>query len=299
MVQMSTFGDRPHDEGQVVDGAGRIGEAVWRRGEAGGVGHRRALDRGLGAVEEGVEHLGVQSAALGLLLVEAPVFPDGFRRRLSEMRQPLVAAASRRDVEARSARPVDQFADQRRLVAIGQAVDHARRGGALGQHRAAQSIRLDGDHDHMLAVAESFQRMLGGSDRIAGRLDDDLDVGLADQGLPIVGEMRVAVAARVVEGGRGGDFGLPAEPRQILPRARRREVGDADQMDARRGRDLRQVHRAELAGADQADAQRIARRGALQKHAMKVHERSPYSAAWRCAARVTQSTSQASIGVKS
>jgi hypothetical protein len=50
----------------------------------------------------------------------------------------------------------------------------------------------------------------------------------------------------------------PADAREVAARAVGREVGDADEVHARRARDLRQVHRAELAGADQADADRLA-----------------------------------------
>jgi 2-hydroxychromene-2-carboxylate isomerase len=87
---------------------------------------------------------------------------------------------------------------------------------------------------------------------------------------------------------------------QVLPRARRRQVGDAQQVDARRGRDLAEIHGAELAGADQADAQRIVVGRALEQHAMKIHSFLRYSAAaLRRAAWVTQSSAQASSGVKS
>ena len=125
VMELAALGDRPHHERQILDRAGREGEAVRRRREAGGVGDGGALDGGLGAVEEGIEHLGIEAAALGLLLVEAPVLPHRLGRRLREVRQPLVAAAGRRHREARGARPVDQLADQRRLVAVGQAIDHA------------------------------------------------------------------------------------------------------------------------------------------------------------------------------
>jgi hypothetical protein len=106
---------------------------------------------------------------------------------LEPSRQPFVAAAGSGDLEARGARPVDQVADQRRLIAIGQAVDHARLGGALGEQRAAEGVGLDRHHDHALAVAEGLERVLDGGDRIAGRFDDDVDLGMADEGAPIVG----------------------------------------------------------------------------------------------------------------
>ena len=271
VMELAALGDRPHHEGQVLDRTGRKGEAVRRRREAGGVRHGGALDGGLGAVEEGIEHLGVEPAALGLLLVEAPVFPHRLGRRLREVRQPLVAAAGGRHLEPRGPRPVDQFADQRRLVAVGEAVDHAGLCRAAGEQRAAEGVRLDRDHHDALAVPEGFQCVLDGGNRIAGRFDDDVDLGMADQGAPVVGQKGTAVLACLGERGRARDLGLPAQPRQVLPRARRRQVGDTQQMDARRRRDLRQVHRTELAGADHADAQRIRLGRAGHEHAMETH----------------------------
>jgi hypothetical protein len=149
-----------------------------------------------------------------------------------------VAAARRRHLETGGACPVDQLADQRRLVAIGEAVDHAGRCRPLGEQRAAEGIGLDRDHDHALAVPEGFQCMLDGGNGIAGRFDDDVDVGLADQRAPIVGEMGVAVLARLGERSCRRHLGLPAQSRQVLPRTGRRQIGDAQQMDAGRGWDL-------------------------------------------------------------
>ncbi len=304
VMQVSAFRRRSHDERQVLDGAGREGKPVGRWRQPGGIRHGGALDGRLRAVEEAVEHLGIEPAASGLLLVEAPVLPHRLGRRLGEVRQPLVAAARRRDREARGARPVDQLADQRRLIAIGEAVDHAGLGRALGEQGAAKGVGLDRHHDHALAVAERFQRVLDRGNRIAGRFDDHVDLGMGNQRPPVVGQEGVAVAPRLGEGPRRRHFGLPAEPCQVLARPRRREVGDAQQVDTRRGRDLAEIHGAELAGADQADAQRLGRSRALEQHAMQVHWVLPlplrYSAAaLRRPARATASSSQASIGVKS
>jgi hypothetical protein len=187
------------------------------------------------------------------------------------VRQPLVAASRGGHLEARGACPVDQLADQRRLVAVGEAVDHAGFGRAPGQQGAAEGVGLDRDHDHALAVAERLQRVLDGGDRIAGRLDHDVDLGMAHQGAPIVGQMRVALPTRLGERDGRRHVGLPAQPRQVFPRARRRKIGDAQEVDAGRRRDLREVHRAELAGADQANAQRPGFSGAREKHAMETH----------------------------
>ena len=66
-MQHAAFGARPHERRDLVDRARRIGKPVGRRREAGGVAHRGGLDRRLGAVEEGIEHLRVQAAELRLL----------------------------------------------------------------------------------------------------------------------------------------------------------------------------------------------------------------------------------------
>ena len=72
---------------------------------------------------------------------------------------------------------------------------------------------------------------------------------------------------------------LGFQPTRARLAARRvgRQVGDADQVHARRARDLRQVHGAELAGADQADADRLAFGGALLELGVEVHVRRPSS----------------------
>src|SRR4051812_11912003 len=114
--QHAAFALRARDEWDVFDAGGRVEEAVARNGEAGGVGHRRALDGRLGPVQEAVEHLRVETAAPGLFRREAVVAPHRLRRRLAEVRQPLVPAAGGHHREAASARPIHEIADQRGLV---------------------------------------------------------------------------------------------------------------------------------------------------------------------------------------
>jgi hypothetical protein len=116
---------RARDEGNVLDAGRRVEQTVAGHGQAGGIGHRGALDGRLGAVEEAVEHLRVQAATRRLFGRQAVVAPDRVRRRLREVRQPLVAAAGRDHGKAAGACPVHQIADQRRLVAEGQRVHHA------------------------------------------------------------------------------------------------------------------------------------------------------------------------------
>ncbi len=275
----AAFADRAGDEGDVFDAGRRIEQAVARHGEAGGVGHRGAFDRGLGAVEEAVEHLRVEAAALGLLGREAVVAPHGLRRRFAEVRQPLVAAAGGHHRKAAGARPVDQVADQRRLVAEGERIDHAGFGRLARQQRAAERIGLDRDVDHVLAVREGFQAVVDRGDRVAGAFDDDVDRRMAHQRLPVLADVGGAVLQRCVEAGRARLRVVPADAREVAARAVGRQVGDADQVHARRARNLRQVHRAELAGADQADADRLAFGCALLELGVQAHLRLPSSSA--------------------
>ncbi len=64
------------------------------------------------------------------------------------------ALAGANDLETGSARPVDVLADQRRLIAPGQRIDHARRLGLAGQQRARHRIGFHVDHNDMLAVGD-------------------------------------------------------------------------------------------------------------------------------------------------
>ncbi len=257
VVQAAALRLRPHDGRKVVDRARRERQAPGRRRQAGGVAHGARLDRGLRAVEKGVEHLGVQAARLRLLGGESPVLPDGVGRGLRVLRQPLVPAPGGDDVEPRSACPVHQVADDRRLVAVGEAVHHARLPRALGEDRAAKGVGFHRDHHHVLAVPESGERVLHPRHRVAGRLDDDVHLRIRDQLLPVIRDPE----ARRVE---------PDAP-QVLPRAVRREVGDAGDANPGSVRDLRKVHGGELAGADDADAERPAFRLTLQQQSMQVH----------------------------
>ena len=133
---------------------------------------------------------GLRPPRFGLLGREAVVAPDRLRRRLREVRQPLVAAARGDDREAGGARPVDQVADQRRLVAEGEAVDDAGLGRLARQQRAAERVGLDRDVDDVLAVREAPRGVLDRGDRMAGALDDDVDRRMRDQRLPVVADVR-------------------------------------------------------------------------------------------------------------
>ena len=97
------------------------------------------------------------------------------------------------------ARPIDELAYQRRLVAVGQAIDHAVARGLAGEQRAAKRVGFHGDVDHVLAVRESFQAMLHRGDRIARTFDDDVDAWMADKRLPVVANVRASLSERIVQ----------------------------------------------------------------------------------------------------
>ena len=201
--------------------------------------------------------------------------PDGIGGRLPILRQPFVAAAGGDHRKAGGPRPIDQFAGEPRLIAIGQAVDHAGLGGLVRQQRPAERIRLHRDVDDMLAVAERRQRVLHRRGRISRAFDDDLDFRMRHQRLPVVADMRRFRLHGVVERGRRKALRRPIDAGEIGPCIGRRKIGDPDQMNARRTRHLRQIHRSEFAGADQAYPERPAGCLALAQLAEKIHLMSP------------------------
>src|SRR5215831_7661636 len=136
-MQYAAFVDRPADARNVVDRCRWVGEAVRRRDEAGRVAYRAAFDRRLGSVEERVEHLRIESTELRLLRRQPVVSPYSVGRGLGEVRQPLVAAARGHHAETCRARPVDEIADERGLVAVSEAVNDAGLGRAAGEQGSA------------------------------------------------------------------------------------------------------------------------------------------------------------------
>ena len=168
------------------------------------------------------------------------------------------ALAGRDDLEAAGARPVDVLADQRRLVAPGEAVDHAGGLRLARQQRPGQRVGLDVDHDDVLAVLDGLQRVDDAGLRDAGRLDDHLDVRDARSAPAASAVTWVrALLDRVAERGRGVLLGRPAGGRELAVARADIEIGDADDVQAPRQAGLRQEHGAELAGADQADGDRL------------------------------------------
>ena len=118
------------------------------------------------------------------------------------MRQPLVAPASTHDRKSCCAGPIDKIADQGRLIAIGEAVDHTMLSSTFCKQWATEGIRLNGDIDHMLAMSERKQAVINCSDRMARALHDDIHTRMSDQGLPVIAHMGVARRQGRINGGR-------------------------------------------------------------------------------------------------
>ena len=124
---------------------------------------------------------GIEVALGDLLVGPAEEAPDGIRRGIAVARLEIHPLAGRGHLEAGGARPVDQFADQRRLVAVGHRVDEALRPRLLGEDRPDHHVGLDVDHHEVFAGIDRRQRMAGAGDRMTRRLDDALDLVAGEQ----------------------------------------------------------------------------------------------------------------------
>ena len=175
---------------QVVDAAGRKQQAVRGHVEAGGIGDRRHLDRRFGAVEKRVEHLRVHAGRLRFACGQPVMLPDAVRRHVVIGRQIFGALAGGDDAKTGRARPVDDLGGQRRLVAIGQRIDHARLARFFREQRPRQHVGLDIDHHDVLAGCDRRARMPDADGGIAGRLHHHVDRAAGDGARAIGGESR-------------------------------------------------------------------------------------------------------------
>ena len=216
-LEHPALGDRSGDEGNVLDTGRRVAQAVGRHRQPGGVADSGALDRGFRAIEKAVEHLGIEPPSHRLLGRQAVVTPDGLRGRFAEVGQPLVSAPGRDHREAAGARPVDQLADQRRLIAEGQRIHDTGLLGATGEQRATEGVGFDGHVDHMLAVREGLETVIDRGDRVTGALDDHIEGRMTHQRLPVLTDVRGASGQRGVDARGSAAFGRPAHPRKVRP----------------------------------------------------------------------------------
>ena len=173
---------------QIVDAAGRKQQAVRRHVEAARVGDRRHFDRGFGAVQKRVEHLRVHAGRLRFAGRQSVMAPDAIRRHVVICRQIFGALAGGDDAKAGRARPVHHLGGQRRLVAIGQRIDHAGLARFLGQQRTGQHVGLDIDHDDMLARRNRRAGMPDADGGIAGRLHHDVHRAAGNRAHAVIGE---------------------------------------------------------------------------------------------------------------
>jgi hypothetical protein len=166
-------------------------------------------------------------------------------------------------------RPVNQLADQRRLVAIGERIDHARRPCLFGEQGPGQHVGFNVDHDDVLFRGDRRAGVDDARSRHPCRFDNHFD-------------FRVSASLST----RGDEHGL-RDPRRIPTdglaggaRSGSRSAMTRDR-DARHSWYLCQIHRAEFAGADQSDPHQPTRGSTLLRDAMEVHDTS-YSAAAQC-----------------
>ena len=271
VMELATVRRRAEHVREVVAAARREPESVRRRGEPGGVRDRRHLDRGLGPVEERVEHPAVHARGPRLLGGESVVLPHRVGRRAVVGGQVLRALARRHHLEAAHARPLHHLAGEGGLVAVGHGVDDAGVAGFRRQQRPGQHVGLDVHHHDVLAARECGAGVGDAGRGVARRFHHDVHVGGARRVQRIVGESRAGEEGVAPADGAAGGAG-----------AVRIEVRDHAHFESgRRGR-LAQEHRAELAGADEPDPHRPCRRGALAKLLVDVHGvlRPPLRGGW-------------------
>ncbi len=197
--------------------------------------------------------------------------PDGVGRRSMIGRQVAGALASRDHVETAGARPVDLLANQRRLVAPGERIDDAFFGRLAREQWTGQRIRLDVDHDDVLARFDRSEAEADAGCGIAGRLDDDVDLRGCEDRAGIVGDKCLAGLEGIVDRGRVNLLGRPADAGEALTGTIGQQIGQRCHVHALGQAYLREEHRAEFTGADLADADRLVVIGALGEHAGEVH----------------------------
>ena len=186
--------------------------------------------------------------------------PDALGRHVVIGRQIFCALAGGDDAKAGGARPVDHFRGQRRLVAIGQRIDHAGLARLFCEQRPRQHVGFDIDHDDMLARRNRRAGVPDADGGIAGRFHHHIHGAAGDGAGAVVGECR-----------RGDPRLVPADGAAGFARALAVDIDDDGHLEPRRVRHLRQEHRAEFAGADQRDAHRFAGGAAGIEEVGEVH----------------------------
>ena len=132
------------------------------------------------------------------------------------MWEPLVAAASRHHRKAAGAGPVHQVTDERGLVAKGQGIDTACFGCAPGENGATECVGLYRDIDHVLALFEGCQDVVDCGDGVSGALNHDIDLGVPDELLPVIGEVGLSAHNGLINGAGLCLLVGPADPGEIF-----------------------------------------------------------------------------------
>ena len=195
------------------------------------------------------------------------------------MRQPLVTATGRDDAESGGSRPIHQIADQRGLVAVGEAVDHARFRRLAREQRAAERIGLDRDVDDVLAVAERGKAMLDRRRRVAGAFDHDVDARMRDQLLPVVADVRACPwRARRRTSAAANRSGFQPTRSRLVARIGRRQIGDRRPGARRRSSGPGPEYIApNLPAPISPTRKRLALRRALLQLGVEVHAAAPFA----------------------
>ncbi len=223
---------------QLVTGGTREAETVVLGHEPRRVADGGHLDCRFRPVDEGREHTRVGACGSGS--VALPHRVGGGQLEARFVARPLAGAD---DLEPAHPRPLDELADERRLVAIGERVHEARLARAPGKRRADEHVGLHGDHHHVLAVLERSERMACACPWRAGRLDDH-----------VASSRAISSAASVPI---GAPFGSPPSALEI-------EIGHPRELEPFDMASLGREHRRELAGADHADAEWLRAAGELR-----------------------------------
>ena len=108
--------------------------------------------------------------------------PHARRRHVVIGGQIFGALAGGDDAKTGGAGPVHHLGGQRRLVAIGQRIDHAGLARFFREQRPRQHVGLDIDHDDMLAGRDRGAGVADADRGIAGGFHDHFDVAAGCRG---------------------------------------------------------------------------------------------------------------------
>lgn len=187
------------------------------------------------------------------------------------MRFVACALAGRDHLEAAGAGPIHMFADQCRLIAPSEAIDHAGGFGLARQQRAGHRVSLHIDHDDVLAMRNGREGMPDTGCGNAGCFNDHLDAWINDQRLAVGADMERPGLHRLIERRGGTTFQRPTHILQLAARPRYVEIGKTSYVQTGRCPRLSEKHGAEFTRADQADDDRPPGSVALHEQGVQVH----------------------------